>query len=267
MADRFSRRSRRCSTGPSPPHGSSRRCPGWVGHWTGGRPATSSPPRDRTVPGSSTSGTLRRGGASSAFRGHDGDITDVAFSPDGSMLATTGVDGFLKVWDPSNGALLTEVSGVGVAQGTSFSEDGKLAAAAWPDEGAVRRREALHGSRRSDLRGSAKRERDVLRSRRYADRRLEEVPGPGGRHDRRDPAARPGRTTGVGAFSTRIPGVRWTMSPGVPTATSLASGSDTLMVWDAESGERLYSVPGSTGMITSLDWWAGSVKPRAGHRR
>src|SRR4029453_9353490 len=65
-------------------------------------------------------------------------ITDVAFSPDGSMLATTGVDGFLRVWDPDDGALLVEVTGIGEAVGPSFSDDGRLAAAAWPEEGAVR---------------------------------------------------------------------------------------------------------------------------------
>ena len=33
------------------------------------------------------------------FPGHDVDVNDVRFSPDGSMLATTGDDGALKVWD------------------------------------------------------------------------------------------------------------------------------------------------------------------------
>ena len=53
---------------------------------------------------------VRTGRSIRSFPGHDGDITDVAFNPDGSLLATTGTDGFLKVWDPSNGALLAQVS-------------------------------------------------------------------------------------------------------------------------------------------------------------
>ncbi len=37
------------------------------------------------------------------FKAHDADINDVAFSPDGSLLATTGDDGTLKVWNASTG--------------------------------------------------------------------------------------------------------------------------------------------------------------------
>jgi WD40 repeat protein/DNA-binding SARP family transcriptional activator len=66
-----------------------------------------------------------------AFDGHDGELTDVAFSRDGSKLATTGQDGMLKVWNASNGDLLAAVSGRGIASGPSFSADGSVVAAAW----------------------------------------------------------------------------------------------------------------------------------------
>jgi WD40 repeat protein/DNA-binding SARP family transcriptional activator/class 3 adenylate cyclase len=71
-----------------------------------------------------------------AFAAHDGDINDVAFSPDGSLLATTGDDGTLKVWNASTGRLISTVSADGSAFGAwgpSFSEDGSLVAAAWSD--------------------------------------------------------------------------------------------------------------------------------------
>ena len=71
-----------------------------------------------------------------AFKAHDGDINDVAFSPDGSLLATTGDDGTLKVWNASTGRLISSVSadaGAFGVWGPSFSEDGSLVAAAWSD--------------------------------------------------------------------------------------------------------------------------------------
>jgi WD40 repeat protein len=73
------------------------------------------------------------------FTGHDSDVNGVAFSADGSMLATTGDDGAVKVWDPKSGRELGSVQGPpGPALGPSFSPDGSLAAAAWLEEGTVR---------------------------------------------------------------------------------------------------------------------------------
>jgi WD40 repeat protein len=69
-----------------------------------------------------------------SFEGHDGDVNDVAFSPDGSMLASTGDDGTLKVWDPSTGDLLASASGAGAVFGPSFSADGSLVAAGWHED-------------------------------------------------------------------------------------------------------------------------------------
>jgi WD40 repeat protein len=73
-----------------------------------------------------------------SFRGHDGDVNQVAFSPDGSKLATSGDDGKLKVWDPSTGRLLSSLSGSGPAFGPSFSADGWLVAAVWDARGDIR---------------------------------------------------------------------------------------------------------------------------------
>ena len=46
-----------------------------------------------------------------SFQGHDADVNDVAFSADGSRLATTGDDGKLKVWDPVLGTARLESVG------------------------------------------------------------------------------------------------------------------------------------------------------------
>jgi WD40 repeat protein/DNA-binding SARP family transcriptional activator len=72
-----------------------------------------------------------------SFTGHDVDVNNVTFSPDG-LLATTGDDGYLRVWDPEDARLVSEVGGDGQTWGPSFSPDSGRVAAAWPDEGVVR---------------------------------------------------------------------------------------------------------------------------------
>jgi len=72
-----------------------------------------------------------------SYRGHSGDISGVAFNDDGTMLATTGIDGTARIWNPATGEQLHELAGAGAtgARGPSFSPDGSRFAAAWPDDG------------------------------------------------------------------------------------------------------------------------------------
>jgi len=83
----------------------------------------------------------RSGQSLRSFRGHDADVNLVAFSADGSMLATTGDDGTVRVWNPRSGDELRRFGGSGPEAevwGPSFSPDGRLLAATWPAEGVVR---------------------------------------------------------------------------------------------------------------------------------
>jgi WD40 repeat protein/DNA-binding SARP family transcriptional activator len=84
----------------------------------------------------------RTGESARSFRGHDGDITDVAFNHDGTLLATTGSDGVARIWDPATGEERHSIRLSGPpsrgARGPSFSRDGSLFAAAWPRQGVVK---------------------------------------------------------------------------------------------------------------------------------
>ena len=106
-----------------------------------------------------------------SFPGHDIDVNDVAFSEDGSMLATTGDDGALRLWDPTTGNEV-ETFEFGTGQddhrtergrhvsgqpkpvpvwGPSFSADGTSVAASWVNEGLVRVFDLESGDVRSEI--------------------------------------------------------------------------------------------------------------------
>jgi WD40 repeat protein len=68
---------------------------------------------------------------------------DVAFNHDGTLLATTGADTAVRIWDPATGderhAVEVPATDTGLpAFGPSFSGDGSLFAAAWPGHGVVK---------------------------------------------------------------------------------------------------------------------------------
>ena len=68
------------------------------------------------------------------LRGLTGDVNQVTFSDDGKMVAATGRDGKLLVWDAENGDVLHDIDdGAQFATGLDFSPDGRRILSISPD--------------------------------------------------------------------------------------------------------------------------------------
>ena len=184
-----------------------------------------------------------------SWKGHDGDVNDVKFSPDGSMLATAGDDGFLKVWDPEAGELISEVEGgPGGVAGLSFDADGALVTASWPDEGTVLVVEAATGDVVQELTGL---DWFVLTTGLSPDGTRVVV---GGQFE--DVARVFDVETGNFLFELprhtfSVDAVAWS-----PDGRWIATGAgdSSVRVWDANTGELEERLTGHTGVVTSVDW-------------
>lgn len=71
-----------------------------------------------------------------ALRGHTGDVLDLAFSPDGTRLASASADGSVRIWNLADGSEVNAITGDIPATSVTFSPDGTQLATGW-DDGAV----------------------------------------------------------------------------------------------------------------------------------
>jgi WD40 repeat protein len=182
------------------------------------------------------------------WKGHDADINDVQFSPDGSLLATVGEDGALKIWDPATGDLLSSVTGPGQVFGPSFSADGSLVSASWPDEGTVRIADPLTGKVTTSI-GSVERFP------------FETALSPDGGSVAVAPGSVPIVTvydvaSGERRFELRghqypVSSISWT-ADGRRIATGAFDSS--VRIWDGRTGRLQIELLGHSGTVISVDW-------------
>ena len=182
-----------------------------------------------------------------SFHGHDVDINDVAFSSDGSMLATAGDDGAVRVWDPTSGAelLAFDDEDRDYVLGPSFSPDGSRVAAAWP-WGAVRIFDLATGELTSEIAidgGSSTDFSPDGKRLAIASAWLPDIPVV-------DAASGEELFTLTGS-SVGAGDVGWSPDGRWIAATGLDS---TVRIWDADTGEPRFVAIGHDAAVIGLDW-------------
>ncbi|MFW6641207.1 eIF2A-related protein [Nocardiopsis algeriensis] len=183
---------------------------------------------------------------SAVLSGHTDTVRNLAWSPDGTRIATASRDGSARLWD-SRGGLLRELRGhMGMVEMASWSPDSRRLATASRDN-TVRVWDADTGETVLRLTDAA----DVVRGVAWS---------PDGKHiaaasrDRvvRIWEARSGRLCAqLTGHSDNVLGIRWS-----PDGTRLATAShdQSVIIWDIEQGSQAVRLTGHRDFVEGVSW-------------
>jgi WD40 repeat protein/3',5'-cyclic AMP phosphodiesterase CpdA len=179
------------------------------------------------------------------FDGHTNSVWGVAFSPDGTLLATASDDGTARIWDTAAGTTVATLEGhIAALWGVAFSPDGTLLATA-SDDGTARIWDTAAGTTVATLEGHDEGLSAVAFS---PDGALLATASDDETARIWDTATGTTRTTLAG-HTSRVQGVAFS-----PDGTLLATASDdeTARIWDTATGTTRTTLEGHRGGLSAV---------------